>query len=379
MSIICPSSKTIVRTLAGALTLLFSNVLLAAEPAFIAAGAPFSNTQAMIVHSNDGKNWTTVYNQKHSIFIRLVHGKDNYVAVTQKFGVLHSNDGAQWQEAELPAVIGKSSLSPGGLAYGDGLYVIAGSGQTILYSSDGKAWHKWGETLESSQQKGQAAAAAERRKSNELNALKKAGGDKLAIDNAKRDSTIKPDLLTTDDSTASGRIHFNAVEFVNGEFFLLGNGDRITRMRANSGQLDFVHTYKSGTDLVPSTRGAAFGNNTYVVAGTQSLYVSSDAMQWQSVSLGAQAWSIAFGNGQFVIVNGFGEAFSSKDGKQWQKKALGCTRVYRQVIFTGDQFVAVGDNCFARSKDGSNWTVDKMQFDQKHMAPSLWTIVKKST
>lgn len=362
---------------------LFSFCLLAqcitaadAAPAakYLAVGAPFSNTQAMIVRSDNGSDWTTVYHQKHSTFIRVAYGQGVYVALTQKFGVLHSADGNTWQEAELPAVIGKSSLSPGGLAYGDGLFVIAGSSQTILYSSDGKRWQKWGETVESANQKAQTAGEAERKKNNALNQLK-IGSNALSIDDAKR-QRVDAGLLTTDDSTASGRIHFNAVEFVNGEFFLLGNGDRITRFKNNNGVPTFIHTFKPGSDLVPSTRGVAFGNGTYVAAGTQSLYVSTDAERWSAVALGAQGWSVAFGNGVFAIVNGFGEAFSSTDGKQWQKHSLGkCTRNYKQVMFDGRQFVAIGDNCFARSADGKNWAVEKMRFDQKHMAPILWSVL----
>lgn len=345
------------------------------QPRYVAVGAPFSNNQAMIVHSADGKNWQTVYNQKHSTFIRIVKGNGVYVAVTQKFGVLYSMDAKHWEESSLPAVIQNSSLSPGGLAYGDGLFVIAGSGQTILYSADGKNWSKWGETLESAQQKGKRAAEAERLKNNELNQLKKTGSNSVEVDNAKRGSSVKAPLLTTDESTASGRIHFNAVEFVNGEFFLLGNGDRIARFKADNGQLAFLSNSKPSDDLVPSTRGVAFGNDRYVVGGTQSLYVSQNATEWKSVSLGAQAWSVAFGNGAFVIVNGFGEAFNSTDGSNWQKKTLGCTRVYRQVIFTGTQFMAVGDNCVATSKDGTSWTVNKMAFDQKHMSPIIWSLI----
>lgn len=343
---------------------------------YMAAGYPFSNTSALLVGSDDLIKWKTLYEGNHSAFVGVAFGNSTYVAVTEKIGVLYSTDGTTWLEANLPAELSKSNADTKGIAYGDGMFVIVGSNHLILHSTNGKDWTRWGQSMEEKKAASNAAAATNRLKNNALN--KAAGGNREAINNSgvKQSTSVTTGDGGIDPETAIGRTHFFAVNFVNGQFFVLGNKDRIARFKADGKKLEFVGHFAGGADLVPTTRSVAFGNNTYVAVGTQAVYVSTDGDTWKSGKIGAEGWKVSFGNGVFAMVNTFGQAWYSKDGTNWTKTNLKTGKLF-DLAYTGKEFIATGEKNVVRSKDGIAWTVTEMTFDKKFMLPTFKSILIK--
>lgn len=343
---------------------------------YIAAGYPFSNTSALLVGSDDLSQWKTLYEGNHSAFVGVTYGNNTYVAVTEKIGVLYSTDGTNWQEANLPADISNSTADTKGIAFGDGMFVIVGSNHLILYSTNGKDWKRWGDSMAEKKLESAGAGAANRVKNNALN--KVAGGNREALNasNTKQGTSVTAGDGGIDPETAIGRTHFFAVNFVNGYFFVLGNKDRIGRFKADGKKLGFIDHFAGGADLVPTTRGVAYGNNTYVVVATQSAYVSTDGATWKSTKIGAEGWKVCFGNGLFTMVNTFGQAWYSKDGMTWTKANLKTGKLF-DLVYTGKEFIATGEKNIVRSKDGISWTVTEMAFDKKFMLPTFKSILLK--
>lgn len=362
-------------------TLLFagltfcSTLCMAQLPKYVAAGYPFSNTAALIVTSADAKTWTTVYEGTHSAFAGLAFGNGTYVALTEKIGVLYSTDGKNWQEANLPAELSKSNADTKGVAYGNGMFVIVGSNHLILTSTNGKDWSKWGQTMAEKKAATEANAAANRTKTNALNKL--AGNNREALNNSgvKQQATTEAGDGGIDPETAIGRTHFFAVNFIDGQFIIMGNKDRIARFIVKGNNLEFTGHFAGGADLVPTTRSAAFGNNTYVVVGTQAAYVSADkGATWKTSKIGAEGWRVAFGKNIFAMVNTFGQVWHSKDGLTWTKTTIETGKLF-DLIFTGNEFIGIGEKNLVRSTDGITWTVTEMTFDKKFMMPTFKGIV----
>ena len=199
--------------------LFFLTINSRAQSKYIAAGYPFSNTSALLVGSDDLTQWKTLYEGNHSAFVGAAFGNNTYVAVTEKIGVLYSTDGNNWQEANLPAELSKSTADTKGIAFGDGLFVIVGSNHLILSSTNGKDWTRWGQSMEEKKAASNTAASANRLKNNALN--KAAGGNREALNDsgAKQSTTVTTGDGGIDPETAIGRTHFFAVNFVNGQFF----------------------------------------------------------------------------------------------------------------------------------------------------------------
>jgi acetyl esterase/lipase len=116
-----------------------------------------------------------------------------------------------------------------------------------------------------------------------------------------------------------------------------------------------------------SGRRIAFGGGRFVAigwmteAGQQVGYstTTTDAQQWfnTKVSDGLIPRSVAFGKGRFILVGSHGLRESSADGVVWQHRALGEeSEELREVIWTGGQFIALGNRGGYASPDGIEWT-----------------------
>jgi hypothetical protein len=131
----------------------------------------------------------------------------------------------------------------------------------------------------------------------------------------------------------------------------------------------------------------AYGNGIFVAAGNQGggagyTYVSKSTTgtsSWSTPALvdsnpfavsggGDSAKGLAFGNGKFVMVgtgSGYGLFTTSTDGVTWttpsQFNGYSSTFSAGSVIYTGSQFVAVGNSgsglpLYTTSADGTTWT-----------------------
>lgn len=102
----------------------------------------------------------------------------------------------------------------------------------------------------------------------------------------------------------------------------------------------------------------AVGNGVTVAVGLRSsgVVVSRDRIHWTTIALGAanSPLSVAYGNGQFMVVGG-GSVFSSVDGFSWSGPGtLDGDLTY--IMFSRGRFWAVGRYGIFHTADGGGWS-----------------------
>lgn len=114
--------------------------------------------------------------------------------------------------------------------------------------------------------------------------------------------------------------------------------------RALCGLLVVTLACSKSTDPGGGNGGGGGGGTTPDLSGTWTLRTSGT---------GADIYSVAASDNYFVAVGDSGIFLSSADGVNWQKTYTGAN-VLRQVIWTGDRFVAIGRQ---NGGNGSAWYV----------------------
>lgn len=90
--------------------------------------------------------------------------------------------------------------------------------------------------------------------------------------------------------------------------------------------------------------------------GKNNVFNPGDDINWAKQYLAQYALiSIAYGNGQFVAVGGFGDMVCSKDGINWTEQSVGHLGL-NSILYYNGRFIAVGDSgTVITSSDGKNW------------------------
>ncbi len=306
------------------------------------------------------------------------------------------------------------STSLNAVAYGSGVYVVAGGG-TLLTSTDGATW-----TLQSMN----CAPITDIAYGNNL--FVAVGGGPIL--------TSSDGVHWNPDSAASGvsNIVYGNGRFVNGiststdgmnwmptqapldpTKLIFGNGlfvdfagdgtrfatspDGVNWQVQDTGVLNNYDDYQNilmgiGNPTV-SVAGVAYGNGMYVAVGmfnqggvpqgTNPIVITSpDAVNWTMKTLPYTSYydirHITFGNGIFVAVDKDGDILTSPDGITWTVQDTGARGnyesaswvsgatintwdsgekvFYTSVSFCGNKFVALGGVTISTSPDGVNWT-----------------------
>lgn len=104
----------------------------------------------------------------------------------------------------------------------------------------------------------------------------------------------------------------------------------------------------------------AFGNDHFVGIGAyRRVVTSADGLTWKDNPDKDRApfISLAFGNGRFVAGGMHGLRMTSADGIHWDGKAGGELGEHiNEVVWTGEEFVAIGIEVTYKSADGVRWT-----------------------
>ena len=153
------------------------------------------------------------------------------------------------------------------------------------------------------------------------------------------------------------------LDFVNGEFFLIGYAGlgptRLARSTdAQTWSPHLIPTFQAGNII-----GMAHGNGLYVLASPVEILVSPDAVHWQRHYASLFPNRLTFGNGVFAISTYGGEVWTSTDGRVWYARQTSLfpsasSSATLESIATGQgQFIAVGVNgAIVRSANGQTWT-----------------------
>ena len=352
-----------------------------------------------VASSSDGLTWTTGYSGTIARITDIAFGGDRFVGVLDSGGTVYSTDGLQWTAGGYTGIMDFTVH----VAYGNGRWIALGAGH-VATSVDSVTW-----------------TSSPANMKNDLgwtyDALTWFKGRFYAWG-------ANLPLLSSEDGNM-WRVYLPAPN----PFFypnsLAASADRIVA----AGRFGGLRSSADGTTWVNHTvstvqgdlRGAAYGAGRWLVAGTQGLASSTDAVTWQMLpsAAGYDGGTIAYGNGRFVAgasdggigfsldggatwtrgvtrptallrvvfgngrfvattnsqnwVNGvfYSELISSVDGVAWTPgfRLPGDTGAWRDIIFSDGAFLAIGTKgadehtVVARSTDGVSWTLTA-EFDR---------------
>jgi hypothetical protein len=107
-------------------------------------------------------------------------------------------------------------------------------------------------------------------------------------------------------------------------------------------------------------RRAVWGNDRFVAVGDRGRRATSpDGFEWkdaENVKAIDTLVDVAFGKGLFVGVGLHGLRMTTEDGVTWSAPERGAEGEHlNTVLFTGEEFVAIGSGATFRSADGKAW------------------------
>ena len=105
------------------------------------------------------------------------------------------------------------------------------------------------------------------------------------------------------------------------------------------------------------------GMSSVAVSECGAVLVSKNGDEWSAVETGVRSFfrDVIFSGGQFVAVGGSylfssGAIVTSTNGEKWTIRRCGARAIYRGITFGGGTYVIVGDGgTILTSKDGANW------------------------
>ena len=152
---------------------------------------------------------------------------------------------------------------------------------------------------------------------------------------------------------------FYFVRFLNGRF--LAGGDSGV-LRTSTDAITWAATNSSAQSAFQSRgmRAGTFGNGLYVIVGQEGqLITSTDTITWttrNSNAVGAWLEGAAFGNNTFVVAGG-GQLRTSTDGMTWAVRAFANEEPIFEILFQAGIFIAAGRYSVQTSVDGTTWTL----------------------
>lgn len=143
--------------------------------------------------------------------------------------------------------------------------------------------------------------------------------------------------------------------FANGKFVAVGKSTH--RYGPTSVSTDGrIWNISNLTDKDVDLNCICYGNGKFVAGSNNSVYLSSDGLNWTEKSLGLGiVYDIIYGKNIFVgTSNNSNIMYFSTDGENWEKIEL--KNKYRNVCYGNGKFLAVGNTLtVATSSDGKSW------------------------
>ena len=324
-----------------------------------------ANTLAagIIISSADATSWTRRETLPDAAVLSVTYGAGTFVAAAQNSYRLTpalwvSDDGYSWE----PRGVNVNHWPDARVAYGNGVWVLAGSGFDSIYFDTGAIaistnLQSWSQVVSNT-----AAASA----------IVYSQG-KFVM--SRTDGTV---LISSDGRTwinPHGEYSRDAlydVEYVNGGWLGLAY-DRLLGSADGAAWTNIV-VFTNNFDAL------ACGNGACVVASYWQVWRSSNLVDWTNVTAGlGESFApgianVTFGGGLFVAVSSIdGTAFTSSDGLEWSRWQVTApeTDMHLQgIAYGGGRFVAVGPEALATSPDGTNWHAVQTNFI--HMSTVTW-------
>lgn len=315
---------------------------------FVAAGG------TLVYSSADGVSWTARTSALPSAPRQLATTSEgvsgaafagNQFFVTGSYGsITTSPDGVAWIRRSTGTV-----AELGAVLHDGNRFVVSGSGGTILTSPDGSAWT-------------QVTTGS----TGDFNKLAFGAGRYVAVGFTGVHHSASLTAWTTVAGTSFDR--WTAVAHGGGRFVAANSATTL----GTRSSVDGV-TWNPAVQIPGAggnTNGLVYGNGLFVLtmAGfgntPSKIYTSPDGTAWTqrgAATLPASQglFSLAFGNGRFVILTGSQTALTSTDGIAWTLHTLPSIPQFTRVRFLGDRFFAsastYGSPSYA-SADGVVWS-----------------------
>lgn len=288
--------------------------------------------------SGDGTAWAPATPGRRNDFNSVAWGGDRFVAI-ERYGILFSSrDGIAWDSSRAQArqvpgqpPAGFYSGNRGGIAYGNGSWVLTGESGYLATSPDGIAW-----TV---------------RESSTRNDIRKALwiGDRwvaIAEPNGMNQAGFAPgtNMISSPDG-----IVWKAENAGSGYTSIAWSG---TRLAATD---EFGSIESSGDSLFSFTervarkpmryRSIMWAGSRFVAFGNGGAAVSPDGIAWKpipldsGVSLGAAVWD----GRQIVAVGRQGQLYTSPDGEAWTARYSHAGNGLGGIAWNGSMYVVVGE------------------------------------
>lgn len=147
--------------------------------------------------------------------------------------------------------------------------------------------------------------------------------------------------------------------YADGKFVVIGNANGTTSANYSAVSTDGINWTVGNFPTGGTPYSIAYGNGRFVVVGSNTVSAhSTDGLNWTRVLLpsSCQAMIVAFGNGKFVAPNpnGYVCAYST-DGSSWTMGDIIASE-FSRITFNNGRFVSVGNKSIQYSDDGINWT-----------------------
>ena len=297
----------------------FVRLLLTAVVVLLVAG----NGRAAEVIPDPLSFWASRGSGSSNDLYGIAYGQGLFVIAGYSGLILTSDDGVSW-----------TSQSSGtakdfhGLTYSNGLFVAVGESGKIITSPDGIAWTS------------QASGT-----NRYLEEVTYGNGLYVAVG---RSGTIQtsPDGAVWTVRSSGTMENLNGVVFANGTFVAVGDGtigDAVTLISTNG-----ITWHIAASESVKNLRRVTYGHGLFVAVGNDNtILTSSDGTVWTN-AFHNPCWDvenirgITYAEGNFVAVGNYGTLMSSPDGAVWRCEASGTRNNLHSVAYGNGRFVAVG-------------------------------------
>lgn len=262
-----------------------------------------ATVSGLLATSPDGITWDLASIGTNSGFFACAFGTNRFVLASAK-GVFISTDGHSWSTAATVL----NNL--GDVAFGNGLFVGVGAGNTVSHSPDGSFW------------------------------LNQAVG-----------------TVSTD---------FSRISFANGRFFISGSGNTVNPQYYLYTSTDAISWTGPVALNTNGIQKVVYGNGVYVglnqVSTTNGFWsefrTSTDGATWSAPNAFTNHLftDAVFASGQFAVLDEVGRILFSSDGTNWTEQAVPALFTGVKMVWDGSLYVVSG--VFGRivtSTDGTNW------------------------
>jgi hypothetical protein len=278
-----------------------------------------------------------------SRIVKAVYTGSKYLLTDETNGLYVSTDLVQWSKVNLP--FSTSSFQPSVIGHGNGIYVIGGTNNNLLTSTDTITWTSRTSGFSSN-----------------FSITSYAYGNNTHVIGAESVVATSTNAVTwTSRATQFGTPTIARILYANSLFLASG-----TSGSCNT-STDGITWVSRTTGLITSLTNSEYGNGLYLLGGLSSeLATSTDTITWttrtHNLFHNAIMRSITYlpSLSKYVIMNMYLESSSSTDGATWVGNTLGTFSTYTtgvpQIIYGNGKYVTHdGTGVIKYSNDGNIW------------------------